>query len=108
MVMGRIRAKRFVWSGLIAGLFLGACSLIERDRVAVDSEPPKPLFETAPQKPGASEVWVPGYWDWSETQAVWRWVPGAWLVPPRPGAQWVEPRHERKGDAWVLIKGRWQ
>jgi hypothetical protein len=108
MGVGRMRAKRFVRLGLVAGLFLGACSVIERDRVAVDSEPPKPLFESAPQKPGAQEVWVAGYWDWNEAQAVWRWVPGAWLVPPRPGARWVEPRHERQGDTWVLIKGRWQ
>ena len=76
--------------------------------IIVPSEPPLPQFETATQKSEDAAVWVPGFWDWSEREATWRWVSGRWEVPPRPGAVWVPPSHVRQGHGWVLTRGGWK
>ena len=36
------------------------------------------------------------------------WTAGRWDRPPRPGAVWVEPRWEPRGNGYVFIEGYWR
>jgi hypothetical protein len=106
---GRRLTRRLSWLGalLLGGVAL-ACSAQRSGEILVPNEPPLPRFESAPVKPEAASVWVPGFWDWSEREATWHWVAGSWQVPPRPGAVWVPPSHVRSGSGWALTRGGWQ
>lgn len=48
--------------------------------VEVPFPPPPPRPEHVPRKPHADAVWVDGEWDWDGAR--YRWVRGAWVVPP--------------------------
>src|SRR4029077_1824165 len=57
-------------------------------REVVVTRPPPPLrVETQTVAPGPAYVWTTGYWRWTGTSYVW--VPGSWVVRPRPAAVWV-------------------
>ncbi len=48
--------------------------------------PPLPYYEQ-PMVPGPDFVWAPGYW--ASGPDGYFWVPGAWVVAPRPGLLWT-------------------
>jgi len=56
--------------------------------VVVTRTPPVVRVETQTVAPGPGYVWTKGYWRWTGTTYVW--VPGSWIVRPRPAAVWVE------------------
>jgi hypothetical protein len=63
--------------------------------VAVPSAPRPPPVEVVPAQPRGDAVWVDGTWEWGGNDR-YRWVPGAWVVPP-PGAKharWVTVRRD--------------
>ena len=74
--------------------------------VVVERRPPALRVETHTASPGDRYVWVRGYWRW--TGADYDWVPGRWVIRPRPAATWVEGRWERRGGGWVWYDGYWQ
>jgi hypothetical protein len=74
--------------------------------VAVYGPPPPPRAEVFITSPGASFVWIPGYWHWQA--GGYAWVGGAWRVPPHRGAIWVGPRYEARGHGWVYVRGHWR
>ena len=74
--------------------------------VIVTRPPPAIRVETRTVSPGTSYVWTAGYWRW--TGADYVWVPGSWIVRPRPAAVWVEGHWARRSSGWVFVPGHWQ
>ncbi|MBI4911305.1 MAG: YXWGXW repeat-containing protein [Acidobacteria bacterium] len=72
----------------------------------VDREPPPPRYERMPSAPSGDHVWVEGYWAWEARAYVW--VPGRFLLPPRPRAVWVPGRWARHARGWHWTEGRWR
>lgn len=70
------------------------------DYVAVPFEPQPPPVELLPETPAASGnvVWADGGWEWGGDR--YRWVPGAWVVPPAGvvRARWVIVRRAVDGQ----------
>ena len=68
---------------------------------------PPPVKAEPPRPPAASTtlVWTPGYWAWNGSAYIW--IDGAWRIPPKPGAQWVEPTWTARGSVHVLVPGGW-
>ena len=74
--------------------------------VIVTRTPPAVRVETQTVAPGTGYVWTRGYWRWSG--ADYMWVPGSWVVRPRPAAVWVEGQWVPRGGGWVWIPGHWR
>ena len=72
----------------------------------VTQEPPAVRVEAQTVSPGANYVWTRGYWRWNGTTYVW--VPGSWVVRPRPTAVYVEGHWLRRGSRWVWVAGHWR
>ena len=73
--------------------------------VVVNEPPPQPMVENMTMTPGPGFVWVQGAWSW---RGQWVWDQGHWAHPPQPGAVWVAPRYEKRGDKHVFIRGGWR
>ncbi len=73
--------------------------------VVVPEAPPLPEVETMSMVPGPGYIWVPGAWNW---RGQWVWDQGHWAFPPQPGAVWVSPRYENRGDQRIFIEGGWK
>jgi len=67
--------------------------------------PPPPRFEQPGPAPVAGQVWLGGYWTW--TNGHHEWIPGRW-ESPRPGHYWVPYRWQQTGQQWRLHGGYWQ
>ena len=74
--------------------------------VVVRSAPPPVRVETQTTAPGPGYAWTTGYWRWTGTRYVW--VPGTWVVRPRPAAVWVAGHWVSRPGGWVWIAGHWQ
>jgi WXXGXW repeat (2 copies) len=74
--------------------------------VLVTRTPPPVRVETQTLAPGPGYAWTTGYWRWTGTDYVW--VPGSWIVRPRPAAVWVAGHWIRRPGGWVWIAGHWQ
>jgi hypothetical protein len=99
------------WNAARAALVLvvllaGAGPAMAGARVYVRIGPPAPVVQVRTVAPGPRHGWVPGYHRWGGRAHVW--VPGHWVVPPRPRAVWVAPRwvHHRAG--WYFVAGHWR
>src|SRR5207249_5618054 len=76
-------------------------------RAFVVTRSPAPVrVETQTVAPGPGYVWTTGYWRW--TGADYVWVPGTWVVRPRPAAVWVAGHWVRRPGGWVYVAGHWQ
>ncbi len=74
--------------------------------VADTPPPPLPVYDQPPI-PGPGYVWTPGYWDWSDADADYYWVPGTWIEPPGLGLLWT-PGYWRFYDGRYLFSdGYW-
>jgi hypothetical protein len=86
--------------------------VVETNRPAreavVDREPPPDQAETPGNPPSTEHVWIKGHWRHEAARHDYVWVPGHWETRPRPGAQWLHGRWERRGGGWVWVEGRWQ
>jgi hypothetical protein len=80
-----------------------------RPRISIElgSGPPALRIETYGRPPSRRHVWAPGYWDWSHRRHDWVWRAGGWQLPPRGRPYWAGPRYERRGDGWIVVRGRW-
>ncbi len=74
--------------------------------VVVTRSPPALRVETETVSPGARYVWTRGHWRWNGVD--YEWVPGRWIIRPRPAAVWVEGRWVRRPGGWVWIAGHWR
>jgi hypothetical protein len=95
-------------AAVVALLLVTGTSLAEAGtRVYVRVGPPAAIVQVRPVAPGPRYVWVPGYHRWDRRAYVW--TPGAWVVPPRRHAVWVEPRwrHDRH-HGWYFVAGHWR
>lgn len=72
--------------------------------IIVREAPPRPVHEVIIASPGPGNIWVPGHYSWSNSQ--WAWVAGTWIVPPQPGAYWVEGRWDSQTQSWT--EGHWE
>jgi hypothetical protein len=74
--------------------------------IADSPPPPLPVYDQPPI-PSPGYVWTPGYWDWSDADADYYWVPGTWIEPPDPGLVWT-PGYWRFYDGRYLFSdGYW-
>jgi hypothetical protein len=92
--------------GLIAGVFALALSASSYADIYVRVGPPRPLVERRIPPPGRGYVWTPGYHRWDGARYLW--VPGAWVLPPRPRARYVAPHWVHRRGGWVFIEGHWR
>jgi hypothetical protein len=76
----------------------------EPQAIFVDSEPPDPVYQPKPRKPGLGYLWIPGFWDW--TGARWEWRPGAWQLRPA-GRVFSGPHYELLGGRLVYVRPYW-
>jgi hypothetical protein len=72
--------------------------------VVVHRAPPPRIVERVVAAPAPGYVWLPGHYSWSGTQ--WLWVQGAWVLPPRPDARWVDGVWNPQTQQW--IEGHWE
>jgi hypothetical protein len=78
----------------------------EYQQVANTPPPPLPVYDQPPI-PAYGYVWTPGYWDWSDDDDDYYWVPGTWVEPPEPGVYWT-PGYWRYYDGRYLYSdGYW-
>ena len=79
-----------------------------RRTVVVNEEPPPPRVEAPTAPPSETQVWISGYWNYTDDR--WVWIPGHWEERPRPSATWV-PGHwdpNPNGRGWVWTRGYWE
>jgi hypothetical protein len=90
---------------LLTGVLASAS--LEAAHVYVKIAPPAPVVETRVVAPGPGYVWVGGFHRWDG--AAYAWVPGHWVLPPRPHAVWV-PGHwvHHAHHGWWWKEGRWK
>ena len=72
--------------------------------IVVREAPPQPIVEVQTRSPGAGYMWVPGRHTWRDGR--WVWVSGGWVMPPQPGAVYVEGRWDGGSRNWV--EGHWE
>lgn len=70
---------------------------------AMPAPPPDAVEGTAP---GAGYTWVAGYYNWQGDH--YQWVPGAWVMVPRPAAVWVPGRWRPTAGGYMWVSGHWQ
>ena len=117
--------KKSTWLGLVAPLALAGC-VAERAapaagarhdafssrapaagrEIAVTRTPPPARVERETVAPGPNYVWTCGHWRWTGTDYVW--IPGRWVVRPRPGATFVQGQWVRGAAGWVWLEGHWR
>lgn len=95
--------KKFAFVVLLAAMFAGASSIAQ---VAIRIGPPPPVVEHYGPPPRPGYVWRGGYHRWNGRSYVW--VPGGYVLPPRPHAVWVPRRYYRRGPRWHYRRGYWR
>lgn len=76
-------------------------------RISVTFAPPAlPVYEQ-PLCPGEGYIWTPGYWDWSEEDGDYYWVPGTWVEAPEVGYLWTPPYWGWEGGVFLFHEGYW-
>ncbi len=75
-------------------------------QVVVRVGPPPVIVERRPPRPGPRYVWISGYQRWTGRGYVW--VPGHYVVAPRPRAVWVPHHWVHRGHTWVFVEGHWR
>lgn len=105
--MNRLSGSRLLVAAAVLGATLLASPALAGTRVYVKVAPPTAIVEVRTVAPSPNHVWIGGFHRWNGTAYVW--VPGHWVVAPRPGAVWVPghwARHRVHGHYW--IDGRWR
>ena len=54
----------------------------------------------------AAQVWVGGYWSYSNQN--YNWVAGSWARPPRARAVWAPGGWHSTRRGWMYRPGRWR
>jgi hypothetical protein len=74
--------------------------------IVVKQQPPAPPVEAVVAQPSRDHVWMPGYWTWRNER--YEWMAGRWQIPPHVGAQWINPRWKKDGNAFRFYEGYWK
>jgi len=99
--------KRAVFVGLAAMLLMMSAAAFGQVRITVGfAPPPLPVYEQ-PVCPGDGYIWTPGYWDWSDDDGDYYWVPGTWVLAPEVGYLWTPPYWGWEGDVFLFHAGYW-
>jgi hypothetical protein len=93
-------------AGLVFCAGLLAAPVLAAVRVYVKIAPPPPPAEVRVVAPGAGYVWVGGFHRWNGT--AYAWVPGRWVLPPRPHVVWVPGHWKHISHGWYWVEGRWK
>jgi hypothetical protein len=72
--------------------------------IIVEQAPPRPVVERMVVSPGPGYVWIAGHHSWMNGR--WVWISGVWVLPPQPGAYYVEGRWDDRSRNW--IEGHWE
>lgn len=90
---------------MLAGILATAAVAAE---VVIRTAPPAPVsVAVVGVAPSPRHVWTAGYYKGANGRYVW--VPGRWIVPPRPGVVWVPPRWvARPAGGYVFVAGHWR
>ena len=73
--------------------------------VVVSFGPPElPVYEQ-PICPDDGYIWTPGYWAWDGYD--YYWVPGTWVLAPRPGYFWTPAWWGWGGSGFIFHEGYW-
>ena len=96
---------------ITAALLIGALSIVEPASAAVSvsvriGPPPLPVY-AQPVVPGEGYVWAPGYWAWSAELQDYYWVPGTWVLAPRPGLLWTPAYWAWDRGGFIFHEGYW-
>ena len=87
----------------------GGCTLTFRpipDAVVVTAAPPRTVVEVRTVNTAPNQVWIDGYWGWSNNTNNWQWNAGRWETQ-RVGYYWVAPRHNYSGGKHYYSNGGW-
>lgn len=89
-----------------AALMLPAAPALARMAVVVGIAPPAPVVEPVPGPSAPGYVWRSGYWQWTGVRYVW--VPGVYVLAPRPGLVWAPGHWVARRGGWVWVGGYWR
>ncbi len=112
--------------GLVALLLWAACSstgtrspepvparqLFAREQPlaprAITATPPPPphIDPPRPPDPGGNALWRAGHYQFRNGRYLW--IPGAWVVPPRAGLEWVPGFYKQTREGGLYINGHWR
>jgi hypothetical protein len=97
--------KKLIGVGVLAFTMtaVGGCAV--RSYHSFGPPPPPPPAAVARYR-HVDRVWIPGYQRW--TGHGYRWVPGHWAHPPRPGMVWVPGYRAPRHGTYVWIEGYWR
>jgi hypothetical protein len=90
-------------------VFLSACIVVPAHRIddyeyATQLEPPSAQVEVIGVAPSPNQIWISGYWDWSNGR--YNWTRGHW-ENARAHQVWHPHTWERQGNYWHMHKGYW-
>jgi hypothetical protein len=88
----------------VAGCVMAISALGQQ--IIVQVAPPRPVVEARIASPGPGYVYQRGYHRWDGHAHVW--MPGVWVMPPRPHAHWVDHRWEHRGHNYIFVEGHWR
>ncbi len=95
--------KRFLIKTAAATLlFLG----VVQAQTVIRVGPPPPRREVIAVSPGPRYVWTGGYYRYGGHGYVW--VPGRYVIPPRPQVVWVPGRWVPRHGGYVWVAGYWR
>jgi len=77
----------------------------EPEQKSKEAPPCQPMDDDRGEQPDSSQVWVSGYWWWTDGKYVW--VPGYWTVPPKVEYVYVPGYWTYQGEIWVYVRGGW-
>jgi hypothetical protein len=98
---------------LLAGFIFAAASLVPAlvpaaadAQVVIRIGPPPPVIERRPPPPAPARrrAAAAGRGDGGR----YVWVPGGWVLPPRPRAVWVPAHYRQTPGGWVFVPGHWR
>jgi hypothetical protein len=102
---------------LFALVGLSACSSFSDDpailmspapmyeRLVMRAPPPTIIEEPTAQANPRTEIWRPGFWDYSGSD--YFWVPGTLMPRPSPTAVWSADRWVQHNYGWAFCAGHW-
>ena len=98
--------RKALATAVLAASFAAVMPTLASAQVYVRVRPPAPVYERRGPLPGRGYVWHPGYQRWDGARYVW--VPGSYVIAPRPRARWVPGGwvYSRHGYRWR--EGYWR
>ena len=90
----------------IAAAMTAAAPTFASAQVYVRVGPPRPIYERPGPVPGPGYVWHAGYHRWDGARYVW--IPGSYVVAPRPRAVRVPGRWVPSPRGYFWREGHWR